>query len=157
MAAHSYSRTTDSRLCALLDVNALIALGDTDHTGHQAMQKWFAAHSSHGWATCPIVENGMVRVLSQPSYPSGQRAPAAVIAYLRRLKAAAHYEFWQDDISLSDEKLFDPAYIVGARQVTDVYLLGLARRHEGKVVSFDRSLPWQAIRGGSKELVESPA
>ena len=157
MAAFPHSRTTESRLCALLDVNALIALVDVDHTGHSAMHKWFAAHAGRGWATCPLVENGMVRVLSQPAYPSGRRAPAAVIAHLRGLKTSAHYEFWRDDISLSDESLFDSAYIIGARQVTDVYLLGLAARRGGRVVSFDRSMPWQAIRNGSQDLLESPA
>ena len=145
-------------MAALLDVNALIALVDADHTGHDAMQRWFAKNADRGWATCPIVENGMVRVLSRPAYPSGQRTPAAVIAHLRRLKAAApgRYEFWLDDVSLSDKTLFDPACIAGTRQVTDVYLLGLAARRAGRVVSFDRSLPWQAIRNGSRELVELP-
>ena len=143
-------------MAALLDVNALIALVDSDHTGHEAMQRWFAAHAGEGWATCPMVENGMVRVLSQPAYPSGQRAPAAVIEYLGVLKTAAHYEFWPDGVSISDETLFDPAYIAGTRQVTDAYLLGLAARHGGRVVSFDRSMPWQAVRGRSRELVEWP-
>jgi toxin-antitoxin system PIN domain toxin len=143
-------------VAALMDVNALIALVDADHTGHSAMHKWFAAHAGRGWATCPLVENGMVRVLSQPGYRGGRRTPAAVIALLRALKASAHHEFWRDDVSLSDETLFDPAYIIGARQVTDVYLLGLAARRGGRVVSFDRSMPWQAIRNGSQDLLESP-
>jgi predicted nucleic acid-binding protein len=98
----------------------------------------------------------MVRVLSQPSYRGGRRAPAAVIALLRALKVSAHHEFWRDDVSLSDESLFDSAYIIGTRQVTDAYLLGLAARRGGRVVSFDRSMPWQAIRNGSQDLLEYP-
>ena len=141
---------------ALLDVNALIALVDAAHTGHAAMHRWFAAHAGRGWATCPLVENGMVRVLSQPAYRGGRRSPAVVVALLHALKATAHHEFWPDDISLSDAALFDPAYITGPRQVTDAYLLGLAARRGAKVVSFDRTMPWQAIRGGTRELVETP-
>jgi toxin-antitoxin system PIN domain toxin len=143
-------------VAALLDVNALIALVDTDHTGHPVMHQWFQTHGGEGWATCPIVENGMVRVLSQSAYPSGQRSPASVIAHLRALKASARHEFWRDDVSLADETLFNAAYIVSTRQVTDAYLLGLAARHGGRVVSFDRSMPWQAIRGGSQELLQCP-
>jgi len=145
---------------ALLDVNVLIALVDSAHVHHEAAHLWFAAHiRNEGWATCPLTENGMVRVLSQPTYPSGQCTPAEVVEILRALKNSHRqvHEFWTDDVSLSDDSLFQPAYIAGSRQVTDVYLLGLAARRGGNVVSFDRSLPWQAIRGGTSGLVESPA
>jgi uncharacterized protein len=66
-------------MVSLLDVNALIALVDSDHVGHVAIQKWFMKNYRSGWATCPLTENGMVRVLSQAAYPSGQRTPAEVI------------------------------------------------------------------------------
>jgi len=59
-------------------------------------------------------------------------------------------------MSLTDASLFQPQFITGSRTVTDAYLLGLASRHEGTIVSLDRSLPWQAIRGGSAHLVETP-
>ncbi len=123
------------------------------------MQKWFLAHHREGWATCPLTENGMVRVLSQPAYPSGQRAPAEVIQLLSALKSAfeASYQFWPDDLSLTGEESFQRELIAGPRQVTDVYLLGLAHRRAGTVVSFDRSLAWQGVRGGSKRLIQLPA
>ena len=145
-------------MAALLDVNALIALVDRDHVGHEPMHRWFAAHARQGWATCSITENGMVRVLSQPAYPSGQRSPAEAIQVLSALKAAHRktHELWTDEVSLSDESLFDPAYITGPRQVTDAYLLGLAAWRKQRLVSFDRSLPWQAIRNGSPQLIELP-
>src|SRR4051812_24623272 len=87
-----------SSMAALLDVNALIALVDSDHVGHSAMQKWFLKHHRSGWATCPLTENGMVRVLSQPAYPSGQRSPAEVIQILHALKQAFEdsHRFWSD-------------------------------------------------------------
>lgn len=145
-------------MAALLDVNALIALVDQDHVHHEPMRRWFRANAGRGWATCSITENGMVRVLAQPAYPSGQRKPAEAIQVLSALKAAYRqvHEFWKDDVSLSDPSLFDPVYIAGARQVTDAYLLGLAARRKQRVVSFDRSLPWQAIRNGSPQLMELP-
>ena len=77
---------------------------------------------------------------------------------LSALKAAfsVSHKFWPDDLSLSDDSMFEPALIAGSRQVTDVYLLGLAAHHKATLVSFDRSLPWQAIRGGSARLIQSP-
>lgn len=145
-------------MAALLDVNALIALVDDYHVSHAAMRAWFAAHHLAGWATCPLTENGMVRVLSQPAYPSGQRTPSEVIQVLTALKKAFQKsnQFWPDDLSITDESNFHTALIAGTRQVTDVYLLGLAAWHKSVMVSFDRSLAWQAIRGGSAKLVQNP-
>ncbi len=84
----------------LLDVNTLIALVDSDHISHGAAAGWFSENHQRGWATCPITENGMIRVLSQPAYPSGQRNPADVIGVLSALKGsfADSYQFWPDEI-----------------------------------------------------------
>jgi len=145
-------------MAALLDVNALIALVDVDHVSHQSMAAWFMAHNAEGWATCPLTENGMIRVLSQAAYPSGQRTPADVIQVLTSLKTAfeSSYEFWPDDVSLSDLSLFKSELIGGPRQVTDVYLLGLAAHRKAVLVSFDTSLAWQALKYGSAKLIVRP-
>ncbi len=145
-------------MAALLDVNALIALVDSDHVSHEAAQKWFTQHQQSGWATCPLTENGMVRVLSRPAYPSGQRTPAEVIQVLVELKNAFRksHEFWSDNLSISDDSVFAGSMIASTRQVTDAYLLGLSFQHKGTLVSFDRSLAWQAVRGGTEQLVQRP-
>lgn len=146
-------------MAALLDVNALIALMDTDHVDHGSMQHWFLLNQGKGWATCPHTENGFVRVLSQAAYPSGQRTPAEAIQALSALKNAFDdsYQFWPDDVSLSDPGLFNAPLIAGTRQVTDAYLLGLASRYSATLVSFDRSLAWPAVVGGSQKLIQHPA
>src|SRR5215813_11041728 len=94
---------------ALSDVNALLALLDSDHVSHAVMQNWFLRHSKRGWATCPLTENGFVRVLSQAAYPSGQRSPSEALQALSDLKSAfqENHEFWADDVSLTDDSLFD--------------------------------------------------
>jgi len=122
------------------------------------MQAWFLAHHHEGWATCPLTKNGMVRVLSQPAYPSGQRTPMEVIQLLAALKAAFadSYQFWPDDLSLTESEAFHSHLIGGPGQVTDVYLLGLAQKRAATVVSFNRSLAWQCVRGGSKRLIQLP-
>jgi toxin-antitoxin system PIN domain toxin len=143
-------------MAVLLDVNVLIALVDEDHVGYDTVQEWFLRRQSDGWATCAITENGMIRVLSQPAYASGQRRPSEVLDVLAELKSKfrSSHEFWADDISLTDDSVFDTFLIAGARQITDVYLLGLASHHKGTFASFDRSLTWRAVRGASADLVE---
>jgi toxin-antitoxin system PIN domain toxin len=143
---------------SLLDVNSLIALLDVDHVHHPAMARWFRSYAAKGWATCPITENGLARVMSLPRYPSGRRSPAQVVERLQMLKTdyVATHQFWQDGISLTDESIFRSEFITGSLLVTDAYLLGLAAKHGAKLVSFDRTLPWQAIRRGTARLVESP-
>jgi predicted nucleic acid-binding protein len=59
----------------------------------------------------------------------------------------ADHEFWPHDISITDDALFDRAFILGPNQITDVYLLGLAVKHGGRLVTFDRGLPIKSVRG----------
>lgn len=100
----------------------------------------------------------MVRVLSQAAYPSGQRTPIEVVQVLNAIKMAFadSHQFWPDEISISDDLIFDTALIAGTRQVTDAYLLGLAAHCKRVMVSFDRLLSWQAVKGASARLVQHP-
>ena len=134
---------------ALLDVNVLIALLDADHTLHADATRWFGAHAREGWASCPITQNGCVRVMSHPGYPNSLPA-GRVIERLRQACANAVHQFWPDDVSLLDARIADPSRIHGPRQVTDVYLLALAMRHGGRFVTFDASIAVEAIKGASK-------
>ncbi len=142
----------------MIEVNSVLALISPLHIHHNLMHRWFVENSSAGWATCPIVENGAIRVISQPSFATGPYAPSEAAAALRDLYRAdpKHHRFWADHISLTDDSLFSITRIIGHRQVTDAYLLGLAAKHGARLVSFDRGLPWQAIRNGTAKLVESP-
>ena len=84
---------------ALLDVNVLIALFDPDHVHHARAWQWFKAWSmQHGWASCPITQNGAVRVMSQPGYPNPLQV-ASVLERLGRATAADSHEFWPDEVS----------------------------------------------------------
>lgn len=138
---------------ALLDVNVLIALFDPDHISHEAAMAWFARHAKEGWASCPLTQNGCVRIMSSPSYPNTQPVQALV----KRLAGACAeriHEFWPDESSLLDSALFDATRIHGPRQITDVYLLGLAVRHGGRFVTFDGRMPLQAVRGATEKNLE---
>ena len=134
---------------ALLDVNVLIALLDADHSLHARATRWFAGHARSGWASCPITQNGCIRIMSHPSYPNALSV-RAVIERLMQASTSALHVFWPDDVSLLDAKVADSARIHGPRQLTDVYLLALAVRHNGQFVTFDASVSVDAIRSAGK-------
>lgn len=138
---------------SLLDVNVLVALFFPDHVHHDIAHDWFADHRNDGWATCPMTENGFIRVaLQQPSDDVLVR-PADVVAHLARFCGDKHHRSWTDVVSLTDTDLFAPQFMRGHRQVTDVYLLGLAKKMGGRLATFNRTIPVKAIRGGTQDLL----
>jgi len=137
-------------LIALLDVNVLIALFDPVHGHHQAAHDWFARNRAQGWATCPLTENGFVRVICNPGYP-GRRTPLPdTIHRLRLFEGSGDHAFWADSVTLCDDSFFLSAHIAGHRQLTDVYLLGLAVKNGGRLATFDRGIPISSVAGARK-------
>ncbi len=136
----------------LLDVNVLIALIDARHPAHRAVHAWVAEHDG-GLALCPLVENGAIRIMSQAAYGQGepQMMPAFVTFMLASYKERANdCEFWSDGPSLCDGALFDSSKILGHRQITDIYLLGLAVKSGGGLVTLDQNISIAAVRGAEK-------
>ncbi len=130
---------------ALLDVNVLIALLDSDHASHDSAIKWFAKNARDGWASCPITQNGCIRIMSNAGYPNS----LSVQSVIERLAEACQqdiHEFWSDEVSVLDSDVVDTARIHGPRQLTDIYLLALAVHHGGKLVTFDGGIPLTAVR-----------
>jgi uncharacterized protein len=136
----------------LLDVNLLIALIDPTHVGDDAAHRWFAAAGAASWATCPLTENGVIRIVGHPRYPNSAGSPAAVAPLLARLRALPGHVFWTDDFSLVDSDLVDAARIATSAQVTDTYLLALAAAKNGQLATLDRRLSPTAVRGGRAAL-----
>jgi toxin-antitoxin system PIN domain toxin len=139
---------------ALLDVNLLIALFDPDHVHHDLAHDWFADNRSRGWATCPLTENGLVRVLSNAKYPWPATRAAEILKRLRTFCDSREHQFWADTISLCDDSLFAWSFIAGHRQLSNIYLLGLAHKRGGVLATFDRTIPVKAITGSRRELLE---
>lgn len=138
---------------ALPDVNVLIALFDPSHVHHETAHRWFGVTKSKGWATCPLSENGMVRVMSNPAYPGGLLAND-LIDRLRTFCASGHHVFWPDDVSLTDPARFDPGFVRGHRNLTDIYLLGLADAHGGFLATFDAAIPISALASKNARALE---
>jgi uncharacterized protein len=138
---------------ALLDVNVLVALFHPDHVHHDLAHDWFADHRSDGWATTPITENGFVRVLSHPKSGVSER-PTRLLEHLVKFCASGQHVFWPDAISLRDERLFARTYLVGAKQLTDIYLLGLAKKMGGSLATFDRAIPLGSVVGATRQTLQ---
>jgi toxin-antitoxin system PIN domain toxin len=135
---------------ALLDVNVLIALLDSDHASHDSAIDWFTKHAREGWASCPITQNGCIRIMSNPGYTN----PFPVQAVVQRLAEACHqsiHAFWPDDVSVLDSNVVDSTRVHGPRQLTDIFLLALAVHHAGKLVTFDGAIPLAAVRNATKQ------
>jgi toxin-antitoxin system PIN domain toxin len=136
----------------LLDVNVLIALIDPTHVQHDRAHEWFAAQGHEAWATCPLIENGVLRIVGHPRYPNSPGTPAAVAELMAVLRGLGGHEFWPDDVSLLDGQRIDSARLLNSGQVTDSYLLALARAHDGILATFDRHLVTDAVKGGAQAL-----
>lgn len=134
---------------ALLDVNVLIALLDEGHVHHAIAMAWLRDNITQGWASCPLTQNGCVRIMSQPAYPN-TRPPAEVAARLREATQSPLHAFWPDELSLLDTTQFNWNELFNPRQLTDAYLLALAVRNGGVFVTFDHALPLQAVLGATK-------
>ncbi|MEO6223032.1 MAG: TA system VapC family ribonuclease toxin [Vicinamibacterales bacterium] len=139
---------------ALLDVNVLIALFFPDHVHHEIAHDWFADHRRYGWATCPVTENGFVRVVTQLRTERGIVRPSQAIQHLTDFCSDRHHHHWQTGVSLTDARLFAPENIPHHKAVTDVYLLGLAHTMKGCLATFDRSVPLDAVRGALGSAVQ---
>lgn len=125
-------------MITLLDANVLIALLEADHQHHAAATRFFRTLGSPGWATCPLTENAVLRILGRPVQAGGLGDPGQVRTLLRAWCAAPGHHFWPDDLSLLDVRAFPN--LPSAKNQTDFYLLALAVRHRGRLATFDRRM-----------------
>lgn len=130
---------------SLLDVNFLIAILDVKHSLNERAQEWWG-DSNRTWASCPLTENAVVRILSNPNYDKRiQTSASNVIDQLNKFKEASDHEFWKDDISILDDTIFRANMILGARHLTDLYLLGLSAKNNGQLITFDTRISISAV------------
>ena len=130
---------------ALFDVSMLLTLFDPGHVMHRAAMTWWQSNRAHGWASCPLSENGFLRIISQRSYPRPVALPDA-LATIQAQVARGGHEFWPDDLSILDAERINHTRLLGPAQITDIYLLALAVRHNGRLVTLDRSVYYTSVR-----------
>lgn len=129
----------------LLDINVLIALMDSDHVFHVRAHTWWAGNR-RPWASCPLTENGLLRIMASPHYSTQARfALADLAARLAVFVRGTDHVFWPDSLSLRDSKHFNHASILSSKHLTDFYLLALAVENKGRFVTFDQHIPLPAV------------
>jgi uncharacterized protein len=136
----------------LLDLNVLLALLDPMHVFHEAAHRWVEATSGLRFLTCPLVQNGVIRIASQSTYPNALGTAAEVHEVVAAFCADPRHEFCPDDISLLDPAHLTRPSLLTPSRVTDLYLLALARRHGASLATFDRRTPAEAVPDGRHHL-----
>jgi toxin-antitoxin system PIN domain toxin len=131
---------------ALLNVNVLIALLDQNHIAHDSAWQWMESNIESGWATCPITENGCLRIMFPPAYPN-RRNTREVAARLREATDQQFHQFWPDDSSILATATVNWDLLIGPRQLTDIYLLSLAVQNNGRFVTFDTKISTEMVHG----------
>ena len=144
-------------MIGLLDVNMLIALAWPSHVHHEYAQAWFSSNAAAGWATCPLTQCAFVRISSNPKIIPEAVTPKEALCLLHKVVRLKSHTFWKDDISIADDAV-PTSLLVGHRQVTDAYLLGLAIHRGGRLVTFDGGLssllPQGSPHSGALHIVD---
>ncbi len=126
----------------LLDLNLLLALAWPSHVHHDPAHSWFDREASPGWATSPLTQLGFVRLSSNPAFTSDAVSPTEALSLLQDITAMDGHEFWPDDVDCMSAAFANGMQITGHRQVTDAYLLSLARKRSGCLATLDRRMNW---------------
>ena len=137
---------------ALLDINVLIALFDKDHIHHVAASGWLRENIDFGWASCPLTQNGCIRIMSQTRYQN--TTPITyIVELMQRAVSTKHHSFIPDNISLLNSDIIDHALLLSPRRITDVYLLALAIENNCRLVTFDRAIQINAVKRASQNTL----
>ncbi len=131
----------------LLDVNVLLAVCWEELETHEAARSWFSAHSGEGWATCTLTESAFVRLSMNPKVFSDPASFREALAVLEALRKVPGHRFLAQNGPFSEAD-FPARSVRGYRQVVDASLLALSRKHEARLVSFDKGLRQLAASGG---------
>ena len=135
---------------SLLDINILIALLDPKHIFHSDAHTWWSMRGDLQWASCPLTENGFLRIMSNPRYDKHKQFSFTELAkLLGDFARDTQHEFWPDDISLLDDSIIPSNIILGSKLITDTYLLALAVKNNGRLVTFDAKISRSTVIGAT--------
>lgn len=143
-------------MLVLPDISVLLAKFDAKHDAHAKTARWFRAKRLDGILTCPLTENGFLRIFANPSYPSGPGSMAGALMMLEGIRSVPGHRFVPDSIFIGDGKKFTGLDAAGPSQLTDLYLLALAVHHAAKFVTLDERIPAHLVQGGKAALVVIP-
>ncbi len=136
----------------LLDINVLIARTDPRHEHHSRCLAWERLHRRPPFATCPLTENGFLRIYGHPNYPGGPGSPAEARIELDAIRRLPQHAFIPDDISIAEQARIQNLKSVTPRQLTDLYLLALAVRHDYQFATLDANIDASLVVDGPAAL-----
>jgi len=134
----------------LLDVNVLLALAWPNHQFHAAATRRLESRQDR-WATCALTELGFIRLSSNPAAVSAAKTPVEAAALLAAMVKDPLHVYLKSLRAPSDKEsiqVFEK--ILGTKQVTDAYLLRLARQYGARLTTFDTRL--QVLTRSEKEI-----
>ena len=134
----------------LPDVNVLVALTNPSHQHHTQARDWLAGVDR--FATTPITENGLVRLLLNPAVVGQSVTGEQATGVLAALRANSRATFVPDASSLADTQI-DLIGLVGHKQATDFHLINLAAQNGGALVTFDRKIK-PALPAANQKFVQ---
>jgi uncharacterized protein len=137
----------------LLDVNLLIALAWPTHTSHERAIRWFARRAGQPWATCPLTQLAFIRILSNPAFSRDALSLPEAVNILSASTTDPAHVFWFDDLSANEALTVSLVSLQGHQQLTDAYLLGLARSKKAKLATLDKAVAGWAPERGWVEVV----
>ncbi len=143
-----------AQTCYLLDVNVLLALAWPQHAHHAPAHDWFRRLGGHAWATCAITQLGFVRISANPRITVEGVTPRVAAGLLARIIQLPGHRFWPELPAVTGMPLFAGTRALGHQQVTDLYLLGLALHHHGRLATFDRGIPPMLAEPDRQSAVE---
>jgi toxin-antitoxin system PIN domain toxin len=121
----------------LPDVNVLLALVWPRHESHDAAHAWFAKSGHKAWATSPLTQLGVLRLLTNPAITQGAVNAAAALEAVDAATRHEGHEFWPLDRNMTIGLKELAARLQGHRQWTDAVLLWQAAEHGGVLATFD--------------------
>ena len=122
----------------LPDVNVLIALSWKNHIQHTRARRWFHEHSNESFATCPITESGFIRLSMNPSVVGEAVSYSAAAAAIKAFYQHPKHRFWP--LNEGVVSAIGNIPISGYRQLTNAYLLGIAAKMQGRLITFDKKM-----------------
>ena len=136
----------------LLDTNVLLALAWPNHQHHAQAHKWFAAGTKRGWATCGFTQLGFIRLSSNPAYTTNAVSPQEAATLLQQWTRLKTHRFWTSPAA--DDPLIY-ARAIGHQQINDAWLVEVARRNSGHLVTLDTRLPVHSLEAGQVEVIQT--
>lgn len=130
----------NNSIAYLLDVNVLLALFDPYHIAHDQVHNWMETIADFKWASCPITENGFIRIVTSPQYANIHSTTEEAISRLSEFIMGTRHCFWSDSVSFTDTKIFSFKKPCGSKQLTDIYLVALAHKNKGKLATLDKRI-----------------